>query len=320
MRESRTDQIPLHLHPVAKAGISRAQDERLSPYDDRARCLPESSRMTTAAAGQGAGGERNWEGQSATGISRTGTLHALGLLAKGCFIREILRAPFQALWKDILLPAGVVCFFTFLHTDATARGGWPMLAIAGAIWLFFANSVRQGGMMLWHERWLLRDGKIPAGLLLTAAALVPITLFGVHVSLIRLALQVRALPQDGRPVEVLLAGGIAAATGLGAGILAARLSGLRPKFASALPKLLLVSLILTPVFYRLSSLESFGQVWCMVNPLCAATELARAGISLEPEPLPRHAKTIACGLSVAILCWGLLTLRLPPTTFAGEHD
>lgn len=276
--------------------------------------------MTTAAPGQGAGGERNWEGRRASGISGTGILRALGLLAKGCFTRDILRAPFQALLKHILLPAGVVWFFTFLHTDATAQGGWSMLAIAGAIWLLFANSVRQGGMMLWHERWLLRDGRIPAGLLLTAAALVPIALFGLHVSLIHLALRARAVPQDGTPIEVVLAGGIAAGTGLGAGILAARLSGLRPNFTSALPKLLLASLILTPVFYRLSSLEGLGQAWCMANPLCAATELARAGISLEPEPLPRHAKTIACGLSAAILCWGLFTLRLPATAFAEEHD
>jgi ABC-type polysaccharide/polyol phosphate export permease len=244
----------------------------------------------------------------------------LGLLAKGGFARDILQAPFQALLKHILLPAGVVWFFTFLHTDATARGGWPMLAIAGAIWLLFANSLRQGGMTLWHERWLLRDARIPAGLLLTAAALVPIGLFGVHVALIQLVLRASAVPQDAAPVEVVLAGGIAAATGLGAGILAARLAGLRPNFASALPQLLLVSLILTPVFYRVSSLDGLGQAWCMANPLCAATELARAGISLERESLPRHAEIIACGLSAAILCWGLFTLRLPSTSFAEEHD
>jgi ABC-type polysaccharide/polyol phosphate export permease len=249
-----------------------------------------------------------------------GILRALGLLAKGCFTRDILQAPFRALVKHILLPAGVVCFFAFLHTDATARGGWPMLAIAGAVWLLFANSVRQGGMSLWHERWLLRDARIPAGLLLTAAALVPIGLFGVHVSLIHLALRASAVPQDATPVAVVLAGGIAAATGLGAGILAARLAGLRPNFASVLPQLLLASLILTPVFYRLSSLDGFGEAWCIANPLCAATELARAGISLEPEPLPRHATIVACGLSAAILCWGLLTLRLPSTSFAEAHD
>lgn len=247
-------------------------------------------------------------------------LRVLGLLAKGCFGREILRAPVEALLGHILLPAGVVWFFTFVHTDVTARGGWPMLAIAGAIWLLFANSVSQGGMMLWHERWLVRDRRVPAGLLLTAAAVVPITLFGVHLSLIHLALRVHAVPREGSLAEVALAGGITAATGLGLGILAARLSGLRPNFVSALPRLLLASVILTPVFYRLSSLEGLGQAWCMANPLCAATELARAGISRETELLPPHAVAIACGVSAAILGWGLLTLRLPSTTFTEEHE
>jgi ABC-type polysaccharide/polyol phosphate export permease len=195
-----------------------------------------------------------------------------------------------------------------------------MLAIAGVIWLLFANSVNQGGMMLWHERWLVRDRRVPAGLLLTAAAVVPITLFGMHLSLIHLALWVRAVPQNGSPADVALAGGIAAATGLGLGILAGRFSGLRPNFLSALPKLLLASLILTPVFYRLSSLDGLGHAWCLANPLCAATELARASISREPEALPRHAMTAACGLSAVVLVWGLLMLRLPTTAFAEEHE
>jgi ABC-type polysaccharide/polyol phosphate export permease len=276
--------------------------------------------MSTAAPGQGAVEEQNWKGDSAIAISWPGILRTLGLLAKGCFSRYIFRAPLKAFLRDLLLPAGGVWFLTFLHTDATVRGGWPMLAIAGAIWLLFSNSVSQGGMMLWDERWLLRDGRIPAGLLLTAAALVPVALFGVHVALIQVALRTGAIRQDGTPIEIVLAGGIAAATGLGVGILAARLSGLRPKFASALPTLLLASLILTPVFYRLSSLDGFGQAWCLANPLCAATELARAGIFLSEEPPPRRAQIIACCLSTAILCWGLFTLRLPSTAFAEEHD
>jgi ABC-type polysaccharide/polyol phosphate export permease len=243
-----------------------------------------------------------------------------GLLAKGGFSRTVFRGPVKALFKEILLPAGAVWFLAFLHTDATARGGWPMLAIGGAVWLLFANSVRQGGMTLWYEGWLLRDGRVPAGLLLTAAALVPVALFAVHILLIQLALWARAVPQDGTASEVLLAGGIAAATGLGAGILAARLSAFRPSFASALPKLLLASLILTPVLYRLSSLDGLGQAWCMVNPLCAATELARAGISLDAEPVPRYAKTTACAFSAAILCWGLFTLRQGSTAFAEDHE
>ena len=247
------------------------------------------------------------------------TLLALGLFTKGCLGGDILPAPFHAFCKHILLPTGVVCFVAFLDTGAPARGGWPMVAIAGAVWLLFANSVSYGGMTLWDERWLLRHPSIPSGLLLTAAALVPIGLFGVHLSLIHLALWASTFPRDGTPVEIAFAGGIASAAGLGAGILAARLSGLRPNFASALPKLLLASLMLTPVFYRLSALDGLGHAWSMANPLCAATELARAGISFETEALPRHAKIIACALSGAILCWGLFTLRAPSTSFAGEH-
>ena len=59
-------------------------------------------------------------------------------------------------------------------------------------------------------------------LLLAAAALVPIGLFVVHLSLVHLALLASALPRGGAGVETLVAGGIAAASGLGVGILAAR--------------------------------------------------------------------------------------------------
>ena len=166
-------------------------------------------------------------------MSLTATLLALGLILKGCLRREILGAPIHALSKHILLPSAVVCFVSFLDTGAPARGGWPMLAVAGAVWLLFANSVNYGGMMLWHERWLLRHPGIPAGLLLAAAALVPIGLFGVHLSLIHLALRASSFPRGGTPVETVVAGGIAAAAGLGAGILAARLSGFWPNFAFA---------------------------------------------------------------------------------------
>ena len=197
-----------------------------------------------------------------------------------------------------------------------------MFAIAGAVWLLFANSVSYGGMTVWHERWLLRHPGISAGLLLTAAALVPVGIFGLHLSLIHLALRARTFPQNGTPIEIAFAGAIAVTAGLGTGILAARLSGLRPNFVSALPKLLLASLFLTPVFYRLSSLDGLdglGYAWSLANPLCVATELARAGISVETDALPRYAKIIACALSGGILCWGLLTLRTPSTSFAEEH-
>jgi ABC-type polysaccharide/polyol phosphate export permease len=252
-------------------------------------------------------------------MSPTATLFALALLIKGCLRRVILEAPVLALWKHILLPAAVVCFVSFLDTGAPANGGWPMLAGAGAVWLLFANSVTYGGMILWHERWLLRRPGIPAGLLLAAAGLVPIGLFGVHLSLIHLALLAGSFPRGGAPVQFVVAGGIAAAAGLGAGILAARLSGFRPNFVCALPKLLLASLVLTPVFYRLSALDSLENAWSVANPLSVATELARAGISFQTEALPRYAISVACALSGAILCWGLFTLRVTPTSFVEER-
>ena len=249
----------------------------------------------------------------------TATLSTLRLLTKGCLRREFLRAPIRALWKHLLLPAALVCFVSFLDTGAPARDRWPMLAVAGAVWLLFANSVTSGGMVLWHERWLLRRAVVPAWLLLAAAELVPIGLFGVHILLVHLALWASSIPRGGTPIEIVVAGGIAAASGLGAGILAARLSGFRPSFTFALPKLLLASLVLTPVFYRLSDLDGLKNVWALANPLSVATELARAGISFQTEALPRYAETSACVLSGAILCWGLFTLTAGSTSFAEEH-
>jgi len=251
-------------------------------------------------------------------MSPTATLLTLGLLLKGCLRRDIIRAPIHVSFEQILLPAAVVWFVSFLDTGAPADGGWPMLAIAGAVWLLFANSVVYGGMMLWHERWLLRHAGIPAGLLLCAAALVPIGLFGIHLSLIHLALLASPSPRGGTPVQTIVAGGIAAATGLGAGILAARVSKLRPNFVFVLPKLLLASLALTPVFYRLSALDGLEDAWALANPLSVAVELARAGISFQAEALPRYAIPIACALSGAILCWGLATLRVSPISLAEE--
>ena len=99
----------------------------------------------------------------------TANLLSFGLLMKGSLERELLRAPIAALWKQILLPTAVVCFVSFLDTGAAARDTWPMLAVAGAVWLLFANSVNYGGMVLWHERWLLRQAVIPPWLLLAAA-------------------------------------------------------------------------------------------------------------------------------------------------------
>ena len=86
-----------------------------------------------------------------------------------------------------------------------------------------------------------------------------------------------------------------------------------------LPKLLLASLVLTPVFYPLSALGGLEDAWCLANPLCVATELGRADILFQAEALPRYAISIACASSGAILCWGLLTLRVRSISFADEH-
>src|SRR3954453_23608214 len=102
------------------------------------------------------------------------TLWAFGVLTKGALKREILRAPIAAFWKHLLLPTAVVWFISFIASGTAAVGNWPKLAIAPAVWLLFANSVNCGGMVLWHERWLLRQAVIPAWMLLAAAAPVPI--------------------------------------------------------------------------------------------------------------------------------------------------
>ena len=260
------------------------------------------------------------EGVGIAGVmSPTTALLAFGLLVKGSLEREFLRAPIRASWKHILLPTAVVCFISFLARGAAAVDSWPMLSIAGAVWLLFANSVTYGGMVLWQERSLLRQAVIPAWLLLAAAALVPVGIFAVHLSLVHLALLASSFPRGGVPTDTLVAGGIAVAAGLGVGILAARLTGFQPNFASALPKLLLASLVLTPVFFRVSALDGLKNAWCLANPLCVATELARSGISFQSEALPRHAKAVACAFSGAILCWGLVSLRVPSPSLADEH-
>jgi ABC-type polysaccharide/polyol phosphate export permease len=123
----------------------------------------------------------------------------------------------------------------------------------------------------------------------------------------------------GVPNTVVLAGGIAAATGLAAGVLAARLCALRPGFTSLLPAVLLVSLILTPVFYRAASLKGIGQLWCTANPLCAAVELARAGFFDRAAPSPPPVRAVACAVSAAVLVWALWTLRERASVFRAEH-
>jgi ABC-type polysaccharide/polyol phosphate export permease len=242
-----------------------------------------------------------------------------GLLVKGTLSRELLRAPLTTVWRQLLLPIGVVAFFTFVRADAAAGDGWPMIAVAGAVWLLFANSLTQAGMVLWSERQLLRGGRIPPLTLLAAATPVPLGLFAAHVALIYLALGAGSSLVGGAPNTVGLAGGIAAATGLAVGVLGARLCALRPGFTSLLPGVLLASLILTPVFYRAASLEGIGQVWCTANPLCAAVELARAGLFDRAAPLPPQGRNIACAVSATVLLWALFTLRERASVFRAEH-
>lgn len=225
----------------------------------------------------------------------------------------------RAVLTHILLPAAIVAFVSFLDTGASARSRWPGLAVAGAVWLLFANSVNYGGMTLWHERWLLRQAAVPPALLLAAAALLPLALFVVHLSLVQFALLASASPAAGIGGDTLLGGGIAAASGLGAGVFAARLTALRPSFASMLPKWLMASLLLTPVFYPLSALGGLTGAWCLFNPLAVATELGRAGLRLQTEPLPRSAVLVACASSSAILLWGLVALRARPLTLTDAH-
>jgi ABC-type polysaccharide/polyol phosphate export permease len=242
-----------------------------------------------------------------------------GLLVKGSLSRELLRAPLTTVWRQLLLPVGVVAFFTFVRADAAAGDGWAMIAVAGAIWLLFANSLTQAGMVLWNERRLLQGGRIPPVTLLAAATPVPLGLFAAHVALIYLALGAGSSLVRGVPNTVVLAGGIAAATGLAAGVLAARLCALRPGFTSLLPAVLLVSLILTPVFYRAASLKGIGQLWCTANPLCAAVELARAGFFDRAAPSPPPVRAVACAVSAAVLVWALWTLRERASVFRAEH-
>jgi ABC-type polysaccharide/polyol phosphate export permease len=242
------------------------------------------------------------------------------VLVKAAFAREVRGGLLRPFARHIVLPAAGVWFVTFLHTDATRHGGWPMVAVAGAVWLLFANTVSQAGMTLWHERWLLRENRIAPGLLVTSAAVVPLTLFALQMTLVQLAVLVRDEPHGAALDDVVLAGGVAFATGLGTGILVARFFTVRRQTASALPKLLAASFVLTPVLYRLAALKDAGKVWCTINPLCAAAELARRNIARDPSALPAHAGVIALCLSAAILLWGFTTTRLSPTVLGADRD
>jgi ABC-type polysaccharide/polyol phosphate export permease len=188
-----------------------------------------------------------------------------------------------------------------------------MVAVAGAVWLLFANTVSQAGMSLWHERRLLRDDKVRPGLLLAAAAVVPLTLFAIQMVLVHLAVAIHADHRGAGFDDVVLAGGIAFATGLGIGILVARLVSLRPNMVPGVPQLLTASFLLTPVLYRLAALKDAAKLWCTINPLAAAAELARRNITHEPSALPKHAAIIAICASGVVLLWGVVTTRVSLT-------
>src|SRR6516162_7957870 len=84
--------------------------------------------LSSAFENQGATNRCPSRGHRMTYVtSPRATLLALGLLIKGCFARNILRAPIRAFWNQILLPTAGVWFVSFLDTGAPAQGRWPML-------------------------------------------------------------------------------------------------------------------------------------------------------------------------------------------------
>jgi ABC-type polysaccharide/polyol phosphate export permease len=251
------------------------------------------------------------------------SLMALGLLARGCFSREILSAPGQVLLKQFLVPAGILGFCMLLQTGGpTSSGPWPILAIGGVIWLLFVNCVNHWGMTLWHERSLLLEGRVPRLMLLAAAMPVPLALFISHVCLILVILLIWPALEVGHSATPLIGAALAAFTGVATGILAARLCLLRPGFSAVLPKLLLVSLVITPVFYRASALTktTTGQAFCSVNPLCAAVELARAGFPSEAEPITPYAWTTTLAVAATLVVAALGALRGPVSPLPSDDE
>jgi ABC-type polysaccharide/polyol phosphate transport system ATPase subunit len=172
-------------------------------------------------------------------------------------------------------------------------------------------------MTLWRQRSVLLDGLTRPWALVSSAAVAPVVIFAVQVAIIEAAL---AIDRDhallsagdvGRLVEPAL---LALAAGTGAGILTARFTGLRPRFAPMVPRLLLVTLFLTPVAYRLSTAEQPGKVVCTVNLLCPAVERARDSLTPAPSAVPTGADIVAAVFAFGLLGWGLLaaTRSNPP--------
>ena len=233
---------------------------------------------------------------------------AFALLAKGAVARATRGGAFRTLLMHVVVPVGVVWFLAFLDTEVTRNDGWPMLAIAGAVWLLFANGLTQCGMSLWYERRLLVGTPPPPWLLVSSSAVVPVSLFVLHVTLIDLAIAVLSTPYHVVTLGLVLPAGIALATGVGVGILFARLCAVRPGVVTALPVVVAASLVLTP--------EGAGETWCRLNPLCAATELARSDVSDTPAPIPDSSTITAIGSSFVLLTWGFLVMRRRRQPFA----
>jgi ABC-type polysaccharide/polyol phosphate export permease len=212
--------------------------------------------------------------------------------------------------RQVLIPAVGVWFFTFVGVEATARGGWPMLATAAAVWLLFVNSASHGGMILWREQDLLRGGLVRPGALVVAGAVMPLALFVVHLSLIALTAPSRTGGGLRSWTAMLLPAWIAAVSGLGVGILASLWRERWPPSWVSLG-VPLGSLFFTPIFYTRFVFGKANAVWCAVNPLCVAVDLARGAIG-ETRGLPPFAVSLGVGMSFAVLLLAFFQLRLRP--------
>jgi ABC-type polysaccharide/polyol phosphate export permease len=245
-------------------------------------------------------------------VNRSGAhgLRAFGLLARGAFARETRHGVVWTIAKHVVLPIAAVCFFESLHLEVTRQGGWPVLAIAVAIWLLFANSVSEGGMVLWRERWLLADGRTGPWLVVASAATVPLAVFAVHIVLFEVALALFPVDEaTGTTAGLALPTALTLATGLGVGVLAARICGVFPSLVAMLPSLLAASLLVTPVLYRMPS-YGWPAAWCAINPICAAIGLARAAVSSAVPSFDTAPAIVASMVSGAILCWAVFVARL----------